>query len=112
MQLRRYEVITTPTDIIMVMEYAGGELFNFIVERGKVSLQPQNKALYIDSLAVTTITNKYRIQFYQMSEEDARRFFQQIICAVEYCHRHKIAHRDLKPEKYSFLEGRVDIEDN
>ena len=32
----RYEVITTPTDIIMVMEYAGGELFNFIVENGKV----------------------------------------------------------------------------
>lgn len=31
-----YEVITTPTDIIMVMEYAGGELFNYIVERGKV----------------------------------------------------------------------------
>jgi carbon catabolite-derepressing protein kinase len=25
-------------------------------------------------------------------------FFQQIICAVEYCHRHKIVHRDLKPE--------------
>lgn len=27
-----YEVITTPTDIIMVIEYAGGELFNYIVE--------------------------------------------------------------------------------
>ncbi|CAG8603545.1 8816_t:CDS:10 [Funneliformis caledonium] len=64
----QYEVITTPTDIIMVMEYAGGELFNFIVEKGK------------------------------MSEDDSRRFFQQIICAVEYCHRHKVAHRDLKPE--------------
>lgn len=33
----RYEVITTPTDIIMVMEYAGGELFNFIVEKGRVN---------------------------------------------------------------------------
>ena len=30
--LCRYEVITTPTDIIMVIEYAGGELFNYIVE--------------------------------------------------------------------------------
>ncbi|KAF0504801.1 Pkinase-domain-containing protein [Gigaspora margarita] len=57
-----------PTDIIMVMEYARGELFNLIVEKGK------------------------------MCEDDARRFFQQIICAVEYCHRHKIVHRDLKPE--------------
>jgi hypothetical protein len=33
----RYEVITTPTDIIMVIEYAGGELFNYIVEKGRVS---------------------------------------------------------------------------
>ncbi|GAN07463.1 pkinase-domain-containing protein [Mucor ambiguus] len=66
--IKLYEVITTPTDIIMVIEYAGRELFNYIVEKGR------------------------------MAEEDARRFFQQIICAVEYCHRHKIVHRDLKPE--------------
>ncbi|ORX94238.1 Pkinase-domain-containing protein [Basidiobolus meristosporus CBS 931.73] len=66
--IKLYEVITTPTDIIMVIEYAGGELFNYIVDNGK------------------------------MMEDVARRFFQQIICAVEYCHRHKIVHRDLKPE--------------
>ncbi|KAI9490838.1 kinase-like domain-containing protein [Zychaea mexicana] len=66
--IKLYEVISTPTDIIMVIEYAGGELFNYIVEKGR------------------------------MAEDDARRFFQQIICAVEYCHRHKIVHRDLKPE--------------
>ncbi|OBZ88541.1 Carbon catabolite-derepressing protein kinase [Choanephora cucurbitarum] len=60
--IKLYEVITTPTDIIMVIEYAGRELFNYIVEKGK------------------------------MAEDDARRFFQQIICAVEYCHRHKIVH--------------------
>jgi carbon catabolite-derepressing protein kinase len=52
----------------MVLEYAGGELFDYIVQHGK------------------------------MKENEARRFFQQIICAVEYCHRHKIVHRDLKPE--------------
>lgn len=52
----------------MVIEYAGGELFDFLVSNGKVP------------------------------EDSARRFFQQIICAVEYCHRHKIVHRDLKPE--------------
>ncbi|KAL6621483.1 Pkinase-domain-containing protein [Neocallimastix sp. 'constans'] len=66
--IKLYEVITTPTDIIMVMEYAPYELFNFIVEKGKVT------------------------------EDETRRFFQQIISAVEYCHRHKIVHRDLKPE--------------
>ncbi|KAJ2555243.1 Protein kinase [Coemansia sp. RSA 1933] len=66
--IKLYEVITTSTDIIMVIEYAGGELFNYIVERGR------------------------------MNEKDARRFFQQIVSAVEYCHRRNIVHRDLKPE--------------
>ncbi|KAF8534710.1 kinase-like domain-containing protein [Trichophaea hybrida] len=66
--IKLYTVITTPQKIIMVIEYAGGELFEFLVSHGKVP------------------------------EDSARRFFQQIICAVEYCHRHKIVHRDLKPE--------------
>ncbi|KAL7272557.1 Protein kinase [Rhizina undulata] len=66
--IKLYTVITTPTEIIMVIEYAGNELFDYIVQNGK------------------------------MTEDNARRFFQQIICAVEYCHRHKIVHRDLKPE--------------
>ncbi len=34
----------------------------------------------------------------QLKEYDARRFFQQIISGVEYCHRHNVVHRDLKPE--------------
>ena len=66
--IKLYEVITTPTDIILVMEYAGNELFNYIIDRGR------------------------------MSEVEARRFFQQIISAIDYCHRHKICHRDLKLE--------------
>ncbi|PWN18314.1 Pkinase-domain-containing protein [Microstroma glucosiphilum] len=66
--IKLYEVITTPGDIIMVIEYAPRELFQYIVDRGK------------------------------MPEAEARSLFQQIICAIEYCHRHKIVHRDLKPE--------------
>ena len=34
----------------------------------------------------------------KLKEEDARRFFQQIISGVDYCHRHNVVHRDLKPE--------------
>ena len=36
--------------------------------------------------------------FLQLKESEARRFFQQIISGVDYCHRHMIVHRDLKPE--------------
>lgn len=66
--IKLYDVIKSRDEIIMVIEYAGKELFDYIVQRGK------------------------------MLEDEARRFFQQIIAAVEYCHRHKIVHRDLKPE--------------
>lgn len=32
-----YQVISTPTDIFMVMEYvSGGELFDYIIKHGKV----------------------------------------------------------------------------
>ena len=34
--IKLYEVINTPTDIIMVMEVARGELFEYIVRRGRV----------------------------------------------------------------------------
>lgn len=67
--IKLYQVISTPTDIFMIMEYvSGGELFDYIVKHGK------------------------------LQEIDARRFFQQIISGVDYCHRHMIVHRDLKPE--------------
>ncbi|TFY77104.1 hypothetical protein EWM64_g6909 [Hericium alpestre] len=66
--IKLYEVISTPTDIIIVLEYAGGELFNYIVANGR------------------------------MAEPQARRFFQQLISGIEYSHKLKIVHRDLKPE--------------
>ena len=51
------------------MEYAsGGELFDFIVKRKK------------------------------LKEPEACKFFQQIICGIEYLHELGIVHRDLKPE--------------
>lgn len=33
-----------------------------------------------------------------MNENEARKYFQQIISSIEYCHAHKTSHRDLKPE--------------
>ena len=67
--IRLYEVIDTPTDIFLVNEYvSGGELFDHIVSKGR------------------------------LSADEARNFFHQIISGVEYCHFQKIVHRDLKPE--------------
>ena len=33
-----------------------------------------------------------------MSENEAKKIFQQIIFGVEYLHTHQVCHRDLKPE--------------
>lgn len=75
--IKLYQVISTPTDIFMIMEYvSGGELFDYIVKNGK------------------------------LQEYEARRFFQQIISGVDYCHRHMIVHRDLKPENLLLDQNR------
>ncbi|XP_007901898.1 5'-AMP-activated protein kinase catalytic subunit alpha-2 [Callorhinchus milii] len=67
--IKLYQVISTPTDFFMVMEYvSGGELFDYICKNGRVQ------------------------------ETEACRLFQQIISGVDYCHRHMVVHRDLKPE--------------
>ncbi|XP_078482143.1 5'-AMP-activated protein kinase catalytic subunit alpha-2-like [Ciona intestinalis] len=77
--IKLYQVICTPTDIFMVMEYVpGGELFDYIVKHGK------------------------------LHENEARKFFQQIISGVDYCHRHKVVHRDLKPENL-LLDARSNV---
>eukprot|EP00210_Caulerpa_lentillifera_P000745 g721.t1 len=67
--IRLYEVIDSPEDVYVITEYAPcGELFDYIVEKGR------------------------------LTEDEARRFFQQILSGVEYCHRNMVVHRDLKPE--------------
>ena len=67
--IRLYEVLETPHDIYVVMEYVkSGELSDYIVEKGR------------------------------LGENEARHFFQQIVSGVEYCHRNMVVHRDLKPE--------------
>lgn len=67
--IKLYEVLETDTDIYLVMEFVnGGELFDYIIQSGR------------------------------LSEDEGRHFFQQMISAVGYCHKLKVAHRDLKPE--------------
>ena len=77
--IKLYEVIETKDDIYLVMEYVkSGELFDYIVEKGR------------------------------LVEDEARKYFQQIISGVEYCHRNMVVHRDLKPENL-LLDSRGNI---
>jgi MAP/microtubule affinity-regulating kinase len=71
--IRLYEVIDTPTELYLVLEYvSGGEVFDYLVAHGR------------------------------MKEKDARKHFRQIIGAVAYCHSMHIIHRDLKAENLLF----------
>ncbi|WJX16182.1 CBL-interacting serine/threonine-protein kinase 16 [Trifolium repens] len=62
------EVMATKTKILFVMEYARGGELFDKVAKGK------------------------------FKEELARKYFQQLISAVDYCHSRGVSHRDLKPE--------------
>ncbi|KAK8502536.1 hypothetical protein V6N13_095599 [Hibiscus sabdariffa] len=67
--VRLHEVMGSKTKIFIVLEFVtGGELFDKIVNHGR------------------------------MMENEARRYFQQLINAVDYCHSRGVYHRDLKPE--------------
>ncbi|XGW28319.1 hypothetical protein V3C99_008249 [Haemonchus contortus] len=64
-----FEVFENREKIILVMEYAsGGELYDYVSRFGS------------------------------LPESEARRIFRQITSAVLYCHKHQVAHRDLKLE--------------
>lgn len=66
-----YQVIETDDKFFMIMEYCtGGELFDYIVDNVR------------------------------LIENEARRFFRQILSAVAYVHDQGFVHRDLKPENF------------
>ncbi|KAG2688932.1 hypothetical protein I3760_09G116100 [Carya illinoinensis] len=67
--IRMYEVMASKMKIYIVLEFVtGGELFDKIASKGR------------------------------LKEDEARKYFQQLINAVDYCHSRGVFHRDLKPE--------------
>lgn len=66
--VRLHEVLATKTKIYFVMEFAKGGELFSKIEKGR------------------------------FSEDLSRRYFQQLISAVGYCHSRGVFHRDLKPE--------------
>ncbi|KAI0352375.1 Pkinase-domain-containing protein [Trametes cingulata] len=76
--MRLYDVWETSTELYLILEYVeGGELFDYLCTKGRL---PPAEALS---------------------------FFQQIITAIDYCHRFNIAHRDLKPENLLLAADRT-----
>jgi len=73
------EVMASKTKIYIVLEYVtGGELFDKIVHQGR------------------------------LKEDESRKYFQQLIDAVDYCHSRRVYHRDLKPENL-LLDGKGNL---
>ncbi|PHT82230.1 CBL-interacting serine/threonine-protein kinase 1 [Capsicum annuum] len=81
--VRLYEVLASKSKIYMVLEYVnGGELFDRIVSKGK------------------------------LSEAQGRKLFQQLVDGVCYCHDKGVSHRDLKLENVLIdSKGNIKITD-
>uniref|UniRef100_A0A5B6YLL0 non-specific serine/threonine protein kinase n=1 Tax=Davidia involucrata TaxID=16924 RepID=A0A5B6YLL0_DAVIN len=81
--VRLHEVLASRTKIYIILEFiTGGELFDKIVHHGR------------------------------LSEAESRRYFQQLIDGVDYCHTKGVYHRDLKPENLLLdSEGNLKISD-
>ncbi|XP_074583168.1 CBL-interacting protein kinase 8-like [Curcuma longa] len=81
--VRLHEVLASRTKIYIILEYiTGGELFDKIIRHGK------------------------------LSEAESRRYFQQLIDGVGYCHSKGVYHRDLKPENLLLdSQGNLKISD-
>ncbi|GAB2300764.1 CBL-interacting protein kinase 18 [Dionaea muscipula] len=80
--VRLYEVMATRSKIYFVMEYVKGGELFNKVAKGK------------------------------LNEDVARRYFQQLVSAVDYCHSRGVYHRDLKPENLLLDEdGNLKVSD-
>lgn len=80
--MQLYEVMATKTKIYYVMEYAKGGELFHKLANGK------------------------------LKEDVARKYFQQLICAVSFCHSRGVYHRDLKPENLLLDEdGNLKVSD-
>ncbi|KAL3154733.1 hypothetical protein ABBQ38_011281 [Trebouxia sp. C0009 RCD-2024] len=76
-----HQLLLTPTHLALCMEYArGGSLTSYVADKWQ----------HADPSGLV------------MSEDEARYFFKQFISAISYCHRHRIAHRDMKLDNTLF----------
>ncbi|KAJ6391377.1 hypothetical protein OIU77_025371 [Salix suchowensis] len=76
-------------------------------------LPGNDPALMYSSMLCDTIINPFnRVHHGRLSEAEARRYFQQLIDGVDYCHSKGVYHRDLKPENLLLdSQGNLKISD-
>jgi serine/threonine protein kinase len=81
----------------------GGELFDKIVRRFfylYICFKDQNSLYQHCSLnshfVAFVVINLIQARNGRLKEDEARKYFQQLICAVDYCHSRGVCHRDLK----------------
>lgn len=97
--IQLYEVIDTPTAILLVMEHLdGGELFDCAC--GVASGQCPARARPCckpPSLLPMHLRRADIVRHGRIREDVAVRFFHDIVDGLSYVHGKEIAHRDLKP---------------
>jgi serine/threonine protein kinase len=94
--------------IFIVLEYVtGGELFEILVS-ANISLFESLEIISVYTRLMSQMTTCWLIMFAimqqllnqatngRLKEDEARKYFQQLINAVDYCHSRGVYHRDLK----------------
>ena len=90
------QVLASKKYIYIVLEYVnGGEVFEKIVGLLYLVLH-EIKGNYSVSIRWTQPTCWSQVESGKFPEDQARKYFQQLIHAVDYCHSRGVYHRDLK----------------
>ena len=106
--VRLYEVIDTSSKMYLVLELGAGDLYDIIQK------QPGNLIYFIQYIYVAyafyteieILNIRWVLQIIAgLDIVTARRYFNQILSAVSYCHKLHVAHRDLKPENVVFFSA-------
>lgn len=95
------QVIATKTKICLVMEYVpGGQLSDKLVRWASSS--SNSSWLLFRWFSLWFLNFLFKSYLKRLDETEAKKYFYQLIDAVDYCHRRGVFHRDLKVNIFPF----------